>query len=239
VTVQYETSCLIVINKVKPWWKSASRALASPSPALHDLHRFPGSSGLEAEEVDPGTDRPSPGVVSVPGEAVGSGRERPRWPSPVPGSTETDRAFCPADTRSSSPSGYASGIPLRLTCYARSCMVSETMKMFLWVGSSRDDLRRFPALPRRLAGYELFRVQGGREPADQKPMATIGAGAYEIRIRTGREHRVFYVAKFAEGIYVLHAFEKKGQKTPRRDVEIGRLRYQEMLHHRREEGRKS
>ena len=34
--------------------------------------------------------------------------------------------------------------------------------------------------------------------------------------------RVFYVAKFAEGIYVLHAFRKKTQRTRKADIEIGR-----------------
>jgi phage-related protein len=66
-------------------------------------------------------------------------------------------------------------------------------------------------------------------------MPTVGAGTQEIRIRIGGEHRVFYVVKFAEGIYVLHAFEKKSQRTSPRDLELGRLRYQEMLRHRREE----
>ena len=75
------------------------------------------------------------------------------------------------------------------------------------------------------------------EPPDQKPIAGIGAGAWEIRIRTGREHRVFYVAKFAEGVYVLHVFEKKSQKTSPSDLELGRARYQEMLRHRRAERR--
>ena len=56
---------------------------------------------------------------------------------------------------------------------------------------------------------------------------------YEIRIRTGREHRVFCVAKFAEGLYVLHAFEKKAQKTASKDLELGCTRYQEILRHRR------
>jgi phage-related protein len=35
----------------------------------------------------------------------------------------------------------------------------------------------------------------------------------KIRIHSGREHRVLYVAKFEEGVYVLHGFEKKIQKN--------------------------
>ena len=50
------------------------------------------------------------------------------------------------------------------------------------------------------------------------------------------EHRVFYVAKFAEAIYVLHAFEKKTQKTAQRDIDLGRERLKELRQWRREEG---
>lgn len=63
-------------------------------------------------------------------------------------------------------------------------------------------------------------------------MSVVGPGAIEIRIHTGTEHRVFVAAKFGEGIYVLHAFEKKSQKIPRREVEIAKRRYNELLRER-------
>jgi Phage-related protein len=93
------------------------------------------------------------------------------------------------------------------------------------LGSSRRDLRAFPALARRLAGFQLRRVQHGLEPEDWKPMPTVGPGVREIRIHIAGAHRVFYVATRAEGVYVLHAFEKKTQKTAARDLEIGRDRF--------------
>jgi phage-related protein len=43
------------------------------------------------------------------------------------------------------------------------------------------------------------------------------------------EHRVCYVVKFAEAIYVLHAFEKRTRKTSQRDVELARQRYQALM----------
>ena len=50
-------------------------------------------------------------------------------------------------------------------------------------------------------------LQVGREPDDWKPMPTIGPGACEIRITDKAEaFRVIYVAKFADAVYVLHAF---------------------------------
>src|SRR5262245_7431424 len=98
-------------------------------------------------------------------------------------------------------------------------------KSLIWLGSSRRDLRAFPALTRRLAGFQLRRVQQGLEPDDWKPMQTVGVGVREIRIHIAGAHRVVYVATRAEAIYGLHAFEKKTQKTSARDLQIGRDRF--------------
>lgn len=98
-------------------------------------------------------------------------------------------------------------------------------KGIVWIGSSREDVRRFPREARRKAGLELRAVQRGQEPTDFKPLAAVGAGVYEIRIHAQGAYRVFYVTKFQEAVYVLHAFQKKTQKTAKRDLEIGRQRY--------------
>ena len=55
-------------------------------------------------------------------------------------------------------------------------------------------------------------------------MQTVGPAVREIRIHIAGAHRVFYVATRAEAIYVLHAFEKKTQKTSAHDLRIGRDR---------------
>jgi len=72
-------------------------------------------------------------------------------------------------------------------------------KPLIWLGSSRRDLRAFPAIARRLAGFQLRRVGGA--------------------------HRVFYLVTRADAIYVLHAFEKKTQRTSSHDLQIGRDRF--------------
>jgi phage-related protein len=64
-------------------------------------------------------------------------------------------------------------------------------------------------------------------------MPVVGAGVREIRIHTTLEHRVLYVAKFADVVYVLHAFEKRTRKTSRADVELARQRYRALVHERR------
>jgi phage-related protein len=106
-------------------------------------------------------------------------------------------------------------------------------KPILWVGSSLSDLRAFPEDARRMAGFELRRVQQGLQPTDYKPMATVGSGVEEIRVHTGQEHRVFYVARFEEGVYVLHAFEKRSRKTSAREIEVARVRLRDVLAARR------
>ena len=100
------------------------------------------------------------------------------------------------------------------------------MKAVRFVGSAREDLAAFPEPARRIAGYELFMVQVGREPSDFKPMSDVGAGVHELRVRDrAGAFRVIYVARFNEAVYVLHAFQKKTPKTSRLDIEVARRRY--------------
>jgi phage-related protein len=86
------------------------------------------------------------------------------------------------------------------------------MKKLSFIGSSLDDLKNFPAEARRSAGFELDTVQRGNMPSDFKPLLSVGAGAYEIRIHVQGEWRIVYVAKFDDAVYVLHAFHKTTQK---------------------------
>jgi phage-related protein len=108
--------------------------------------------------------------------------------------------------------------------------VSE--KPVAWLGSSLSDLRAFPKDARRAAGYLIGRVQQGLLPVDWKPMATVGQGVIEIRVHTRLEHRVFYVAKFEEAVYVLHAFEKRARKTPQPEIELAQKRLADLIRRR-------
>jgi phage-related protein len=57
-------------------------------------------------------------------------------------------------------------------------------------------------------------------------MSTVGAGAYEIRVRgASGAYRAMYVAKFEAAVYVLHAFQKKTQQTAKADIELATIRY--------------
>lgn len=106
-------------------------------------------------------------------------------------------------------------------------------KPVVWVGSSLQVVRTFPLDARRAAGYQLRRVQSGLMPSDHKTLPSVGVGVLEIRIHTQTEHRIVYLAKFEEAIYVLHAFEKRGRKASKTDLALARERLAQVQARRR------
>ena len=109
----------------------------------------------------------------------------------------------------------------------------------IFLGNSRDELLKFPDEARREAGYQLHKVQVGLEPADFKPMTTVGLGVEEIRIREeSGAFRVFCIARLDEVVYVLHAFQKKSQQTPQKDIELGQKRYRDLMKWRSQNGKR-
>ena len=94
------------------------------------------------------------------------------------------------------------------------------------MGSSREDLKAFPRAARREIGYQLEHVQEGVEPDDWRPMSAVGPGVREIRVQEpSGAFRCIYLAKRPEGIYVLHCFQKKTQKTNRQDLDLAERRF--------------
>ena len=103
------------------------------------------------------------------------------------------------------------------------------MKRLRFLGDSLNCLREFPADAKHDAGFQLDRVQRGEQPDDFKPMAAIGKGVEEIRVRDDNGiFRVIYTARRAEAIYVLHAFQKRTQATAKRDIEVARKRFTDL-----------
>ena len=103
------------------------------------------------------------------------------------------------------------------------------MKKLIWMGSSREDLRAFPRQARREMGYQLENAQEGLDPDDWKPMSTVGSEVREIRVReSSGVFRCIYLATRPEGIYVLHCFQKKTQKTSRQDLDLAARRFKAM-----------
>lgn len=108
------------------------------------------------------------------------------------------------------------------------------LKQVKWIGDSRERIRDFPDVARHEPGYQLERVQAGKEPKDWKPMPSIGIGVNEIRVREDSgAFRVVYLAKFGEAVYVLHAFQKKSRKTQKSDLDLARKRFRDLVQERK------
>jgi phage-related protein len=54
----------------------------------------------------------------------------------------------------------------------------------------------------------------------------VGSGVREMRVQeSSGAFRCIYLAKRPEGIYVLHCFQEKTQKTSRQDLDLAERRY--------------
>jgi phage-related protein len=106
------------------------------------------------------------------------------------------------------------------------------LKPVRWVGSSLADLRRFPAPVRYEMGYALYLAQKGDKAPPAKPLKGISPGAGVLEVvedHRGDTYRAVYTVTFRDVVYVLHVFQKKakrGSRTPQREMDVIRVRYQ-------------
>ena len=99
------------------------------------------------------------------------------------------------------------------------------MKRIIFLGAALNAIRNFPETAKNTTGQQLRKVQYGQNPTNWKPMPSIGASVQEIRVTSADGiHRTIYTAKFEEAVYVLHAFQKKTQKTRKHDIELAKTR---------------
>ncbi|NLD36012.1 MAG: addiction module toxin RelE [Desulfatiglans sp.] len=99
------------------------------------------------------------------------------------------------------------------------------MKELIWMGSSKNDLIKFPDDVRRVMGYALYLAQKGDKYLHAKPLKGFkGAGVLEIvEDFEGDTYRAVYTVQFKDIIFVLHAFQKKSKKgisTPKMEMDI-------------------
>lgn len=100
----------------------------------------------------------------------------------------------------------------------------------VWLGTSLAVVRALPDRARQAVGYALDRMQNGWEPSNWRPIPSVGPGVREIRVQIGQDYWVLYVTRFSDAIYVLHAFEKKSQRTSHHDITIARARLASLTH---------
>ena len=121
-----------------------------------------------------------------------------------------------------------------ITIFKEASHMSEEapLRPVTWVGTSLKDLRAFPEPVQDHVGYALYLAQRGGRHRDAKSLSGFGgAGVVEVvKDFRGDTFRAVYTVRFAEAIYVLHAFQKKsktGRETPQRDMEMVRRRLRE------------
>lgn len=98
-------------------------------------------------------------------------------------------------------------------------------KELVWVGSSRKDMQSFPQEVRSAFGVALYWAQKGCKHPQAKPLKGFkGAGVVEVVEDFDRgSYRCVYTVKYADKVYVLHAFQKKSKKgiaTPKPDMDL-------------------
>ncbi len=101
-----------------------------------------------------------------------------------------------------------------------------------WLGSTRKDVRSFPRPVRRDIGMALYAAQHDELDPSARPMKGFG-GSSVVEIVSdyrGDTWRAVYTVRFAEAVYVLHAFQKKSKRgiaTSRQDLDLIRRRLAE------------
>jgi phage-related protein len=86
-------------------------------------------------------------------------------------------------------------------------------KPLYWIGSSIKDVARFPAEVQRTVGFALSAAQFGGKHPSAKPWRGEGPGVLEVvKDHDGETYRAIYTVRFANAVYVLHAFQKKSPR---------------------------
>ncbi|WP_052134815.1 type II toxin-antitoxin system RelE/ParE family toxin [Collimonas arenae] len=115
-------------------------------------------------------------------------------------------------------------------CKTYPVQYNQPVKPVCFLGDSLKRLREFPEDARQDTGYQLDKVQRGKQPDDFKPMPSIGKGVEEIRVRDlSGIYRIVYTTRLVDTVYVLHAFQKKTQATPKSDIELARSRLAHLM----------
>jgi len=108
-------------------------------------------------------------------------------------------------------------------------MDNPRYRPLVWIGSTKEDLRKFPAEVRSVMGYALHVAQAGSKHPDAQPLKGFrGAGVLEVvDDYDGDTYRAVYTVKLAGVVCALHAFQKKSKKgiaMPKADIDLIRAR---------------
>jgi phage-related protein len=104
------------------------------------------------------------------------------------------------------------------------------LKQSIFLGNSKDVIASFSQDAKNSIGIAIYKLQLGLEPRNWKPMSSIGQGVCEIRERDKDGiFRVIYVLRISNKVHILHAFQKKSQKTEQRDIDLAKARLKQVI----------
>jgi phage-related protein len=109
---------------------------------------------------------------------------------------------------------------------------NETVKAIDFHVRALEFIREQATSIRRHLGEALLDLQKGVNLGMplSRPMPGIAPGVHEFGIRgEGATVSVFYYVRKEDAIIVFHAFQKKSQKIPSREIDLARQRLQEVL----------
>lgn len=107
------------------------------------------------------------------------------------------------------------------------------MNKVIWNENALKVVKSFPEEIKKSLGYLIFKLQLGEKLSapHSKSMSSIDKGCHELRVkdRDGM-YRAFYYLKIEGKVLIFHAFQKKAQKTPKKEIDLGKKSLKEMLH---------
>ncbi len=106
------------------------------------------------------------------------------------------------------------------------------MKEIVWDKAAKKIVRGFSIEARKEIGALLMTLQQGIKlgPPQAKVMKTIHSSAFELRVKDSAGiYRVFYVLFDKKHIFIPHAFTKKTQKTPKKEIDTAKKRLRSLI----------
>jgi phage-related protein len=86
------------------------------------------------------------------------------------------------------------------------------------------------AVPYARQAIRWTKLSTACRPTMPSPWQRLGKGVTKLRIwDEAGTFRVVCIPKFADAIYVLHYFQKKTPKTSKKDIDLSRKRFKELL----------
>ncbi len=111
--------------------------------------------------------------------------------------------------------------------------MSRSLKPVIWLGDSLRELKTFPGMVQDEMGYAIYLAQCGQKHVSAKPLTGLGSGVLEVvSDQRGDTFRSVYTVRFADRVFVLHAFQKKSKRgvvTPKADIDLIRQRLQQAV----------